>query len=56
MIRMGCLGQVTAMSLTGEFGPEIRQIAEKLVKKRLIHIIASDAHSAGRRPPSFPPG
>jgi len=56
MIRMGCLGQVTAMSLTGEFGPEIRQIAEKLVKKRLIHIIASDAHSAGRRPPILSSG
>jgi protein-tyrosine phosphatase len=53
---MGCLGQVTAMSLTGEFGPEIRQIAEKLVKKRLIHIIASDAHSAGRRPPILSSG
>ena len=56
MVRMGCLGQVTAMSLTGEFGPEIRQIAEKLVKKRLIHIIASDAHSAGRRPPILSSG
>jgi protein-tyrosine phosphatase len=56
MIRMGCLGQVTAMSLTGEFGPEIRQIAEKLFKKRLIHIIASDAHSAGRRPPILSSG
>jgi protein-tyrosine phosphatase len=56
MIRMGCLGQVTAMSLTGEFGPEIRQIAEKLLKKRLIHIIASDAHSVGRRPPILSSG
>jgi protein-tyrosine phosphatase len=56
MIRMGCLGQVTAMSLTGEFGPEIRQIAEKLVKKRLVHIIASDAHSANRRSPILSSG
>jgi protein-tyrosine phosphatase len=56
MIQMGCLGQVTAMSLTGEFGPEIKQIAEKLVKKRLIHIIASDAHSAHRRPPILSSG
>ena len=56
MVRMGCLGQVTAMSLTGEFGPEIRQIAEKLIKKRLLHIIASDAHSTGRRPPILSSG
>lgn len=51
MIRMGCLGQVTAMSLTGEFGPAIKESAEKLLSKRLIHIIASDAHSTDGRPP-----
>ena len=51
MIRMGCLGQVTAMSLTGEFGPGVRRIAQKLLTNRLIHIIASDAHSPDGRPP-----
>jgi protein-tyrosine phosphatase len=51
MIRMGCLGQVTAMSLTGGFGPGIRRVAEKLLIHRLIHIIASDAHSTDGRPP-----
>ena len=51
MIRMGCLGQVTAMSLTGEFGSRVKRIAERLVKKRLIHFIASDAHSIDGRPP-----
>lgn len=51
MIRMGCLGQVTAMSLTGDFGSGVRRIAEKLLSKRLIHIIASDAHSPDGRPP-----
>lgn len=51
MIRMGCLGQVTAMSLTGGFGAGIRRIAEKLLTHRLLHFIASDAHSInGRRP------
>jgi len=56
MIRMGCLGQVTAMSLTGEFGPKVRQIAERLLKKRLIHFIASDAHSTDGRPPILSEG
>ena len=56
MIQMGCLGQVTAMSLTGEFGPEIKKSAEKLLAKRLIHIIASDAHSPDRRPPILSAG
>jgi len=51
MIRMGCLGQVTAMSLTGEFGSLVKRVAEKLLKNRLIHIIASDAHSSNGRPP-----
>lgn len=51
MIRMGCLGQVTAMSLTGEFGREVREMAERLLKSRWIHFIASDAHSPHRRPP-----
>jgi protein-tyrosine phosphatase len=51
MIRMGCLGQVTAMSLTGGFGAGVRGTAERLLKNRLIHIIASDSHSIDRRPP-----
>ena len=56
MIRMGCLGQVTAMSLTGEFGPGIKKSAERLLAKRLIHIIASDAHSPDGRPPILSAG
>lgn len=51
MVRMGCLGQVTAMSLTGGFGREVRRVAERLLAKRLVHFIASDAHSPDRRPP-----
>jgi protein-tyrosine phosphatase len=51
MIQMGCLGQVTAMSLTGGFGPAVKKVAGKLLTKRLLHIIASDAHSIDRRPP-----
>jgi protein-tyrosine phosphatase len=51
MIRMGCLGQVTAMSLTGGFGEEAKRVAEKLLTCRLLHIIASDAHSTNGRPP-----
>ena len=51
MIKMGCLGQVTAMSLTGEFGSEVKRVAERLLAHRLIHFIASDTHSVHRRPP-----
>lgn len=55
MIRMGCLGQLTAMSLTDGFGPKVRRLAEKLLSRGLIQIIASDAHSADGRPPVLSP-
>ena len=55
MIRMGCLGQVTAMSLTGGFGPEVRRVAETLLERRLLHVIASDAHSTNGRLPILTP-
>ena len=51
MIQAGCLGQVTAMSVTGEFGPKVRKVAEQLLMNRFVHFIASDAHSANGRPP-----
>jgi len=53
MIRMGCFGQMTAMSLTGGFGAKIKGFSEKLLKKRLIHFIASDAHNVNGRPPGL---
>lgn len=56
MIKTGCLGQVTAMSLTGDFGPKIRQWAERFLKHRLVHLIASDAHSEDGRPPILSAG
>ncbi len=55
MIKMGCLGQVTAMSLTGEFGSEIKRVAERLLARRLVHFIASDTHSVHERPPLLSP-
>jgi len=56
MIKMGCLGQVTAMSLTGEFGSQAKRGAEKLLAHQLIHLIASDAHSVNGRPPILSAG
>ena len=55
MIRMGCLGQVTAGSLTGEFGPEAKRCAETLLNDALLHVIASDAHSTDERSPILTP-
>jgi protein-tyrosine phosphatase len=50
-ILAGALSQVTAMSITGEFGKEIKKFTRTLVKKNLAHVIATDAHSRDRRPP-----
>jgi protein-tyrosine phosphatase len=51
LVSMGCIAQVTAMSLTGEFGRETRSAAGLFMKHNLVHIIASDAHSSLLRPP-----
>jgi tyrosine-protein phosphatase YwqE len=56
MIQMGCLGQITAASLMGGFGGEAKQAAENLLRKNLVHFIATDAHSANGRPPVLSEG
>lgn len=51
LVSMGTLCQVTAMSITGDFGGLVMQCAAMLLRHRLVHVIASDAHSSNRRPP-----
>jgi protein-tyrosine phosphatase len=51
LVEAGMLGQVTASALTGQFGRTVERIARDMVDRDLIHIAASDAHNAGRRPP-----
>jgi len=51
LVSMGALAQVTAMSVTGEFGLPIRACAQAMLERRLIHVIATDAHSVESRPP-----
>jgi protein-tyrosine phosphatase len=50
-VEMGCLSQVTANALTGFWGPKSQKAAEKLLQKKLVHIVASDAHDLNLRPP-----
>lgn len=49
--RSGVWMQVTAGSLTGRFGDGPRHWAERLFEDGLVHLLASDAHDAVRRPP-----
>jgi len=51
MVIMGALCQVTAMSITGDFGKIPQKSAAMLLERRLVHVIATDAHSADYRPP-----
>jgi protein-tyrosine phosphatase len=50
-IGMGCLSQVTANAFTGFWGPKSKKAAEKLLQKKAIHIVATDAHDLNLRPP-----
>lgn len=47
----GCLVQINSTSLIGLSGKEARRTAELLLKHRMVHFIASDAHSSKHRKP-----
>jgi protein-tyrosine phosphatase len=51
LIEHGCLVQVTANAVTGAWGSRSQKMAEWLLKKGAIHVIASDAHDPVRRRP-----
>ena len=50
-IESGVLVQVTAQSLLGRFGTEARAVARELMKRGMVHFIASDAHDDQDRTP-----
>lgn len=49
----GCLLQVTAGSLLGQFGDDAQNLALNLLDAELISILASDAHDTVARPPNL---
>ena len=53
LVRMGCLVQVTAMSVLGDFGDMPERTARQLLKARSAHLVATDAHSPRSRPPKL---
>jgi protein-tyrosine phosphatase len=55
LVEQGCLLQVTAGSLTGTFGLEIRKFTESLIQQGLVHIVSTDAHGTKTRPPALRP-
>lgn len=53
LVELGCLSQLTGMSLTGGFGKKAQKQAVYLIREGLGHIISSDAHSPRHRPPQL---
>lgn len=48
-VKKGALSQVTAASLSGEFGKKIKNFSQQLIEFNLTHFIASDAHNTTKR-------
>jgi protein-tyrosine phosphatase len=50
-VGAGALVQVTAQSLTREFGGRAQEFSRQLLDSGLVHFAASDGHDCQRRPP-----
>ncbi|BBB25472.1 tyrosine-protein phosphatase [Amphritea japonica] len=50
-IDAGCLLQLTAMSITGEFGAMAKHCATYILQQEWATVLATDAHNATHRPP-----
>jgi protein-tyrosine phosphatase len=55
-IERGVLIQVTAMSVTGEFGSAAKNCADILLRHNCVHVLATDTHRPSRRPPILSKG
>jgi protein-tyrosine phosphatase len=51
LVRSGAWMQITAGALLGDFGPRAKKWSSQLLREGLVHIVASDAHGARKRPP-----
>jgi protein-tyrosine phosphatase len=49
LVEKGALTQVTASSITGDFGKKIKKFSMQLIESNLTHFIASDAHNVESR-------
>ncbi|MFT5768406.1 MAG: protein-tyrosine phosphatase [Lysobacterales bacterium] len=55
-VEQGCLLQVTAGSVAGQFGEPARERAIELLARGWVTILATDAHSVDWRPPDLSTG
>ena len=56
-VERGMLSQITAGSIVGHFGGKVKRFTHTLLKRGLVHVIASDTHfPQGARSPALSPG
>lgn len=53
LISRGALSQVNASSLAGLFGKDIMEAVIILLRYKMVHLVASDAHTVGGRSPKL---
>jgi protein-tyrosine phosphatase len=53
LVSLGAATQVTAMSVTGDFGRRPQNDVFSLLDAGLVHFVASDAHGIRHRPPGL---
>ena len=53
LIDLGAQMQITAMSVTGDFGRPTQRIVGGIIEAGCAHFVASDAHSLDWRPPGL---
>jgi protein-tyrosine phosphatase len=56
LVEGGVLVQLTAGSMTGAFGTTVKRFTSALLRYGLVHVVASDAHDAVKRPPGLTAG
>jgi len=54
--RMGAWLQITAGAISGDFGKTARAWSRRFLEDGFVHLIASDAHGTGKRPPVLSAG
>jgi len=52
-VRLGALTQVTGASVAGKFGSKAQEFSHRMLKRNLVHVLASDAHDVRHRPPAL---
>jgi protein-tyrosine phosphatase len=56
LVESGVLVQITAGSMTGDFGQTVRRLTSAMIRNGVVHVVASDAHDAVKRVPGLNAG